>query len=176
VTLASRHAVGVVRAGLERQFPGDEWCCEREVRESLAFDYQSRTSREHLPNGVVLSTDHDGCVRRTAIEVELTRKTEVRPAAVLRRLLDVYDDVIFSLAPARRRRFTGLSPRWLVGEWGGFMCGPTRRRHWPRSLDRPGAGARCRRWSGYAKPVGADDRGGDGERRTNGALQGGEPP
>jgi hypothetical protein len=53
----------------------------------------------HLPDGVVLSTDSGGKTWRTAVEVELTRKTEARVAAILRQLLATYDDVVYRAAP-----------------------------------------------------------------------------
>jgi hypothetical protein len=57
------------------------WICERELREGLAG------RPLHLPeNGVVLSTDDRDRTWRTAVEVELTRKTEARVAAILRQL------------------------------------------------------------------------------------------
>jgi hypothetical protein len=54
---------------------GLAWICERELREGLGG------RPLHLPDGVVLSTDSSGKEWRTAVEVELTRKTEVRVAA-----------------------------------------------------------------------------------------------
>jgi hypothetical protein len=52
----------------------------------------------HLPDGVVLSTDDTGKEWRTAVEVELTRKTEARVVAILRQLLKTYDDVVYRAA------------------------------------------------------------------------------
>jgi hypothetical protein len=49
----------------------------------------------HLTDGVVLSTDSGGNTWRTAVEVELTRKTEARVAGILRQLLKTYDDVVY---------------------------------------------------------------------------------
>jgi hypothetical protein len=37
---------------------------------------------------------------RTAVEVELTRKTEVRVTAILRHLLAGYDDVVYRVHPS----------------------------------------------------------------------------
>ena len=54
----------------------------------------------HLPDGVVLSTDGRGKQRRTAVEVELTRKTEARVVAILRHLLATYDDVVYRVHPS----------------------------------------------------------------------------
>jgi hypothetical protein len=48
---------------------------------------------------VVISTDGQGRQWRTAVEVELTRKTEARVAAILRHLLAVYDDVVYRAVP-----------------------------------------------------------------------------
>ena len=90
-TCAHRHAVGLVRA--EAEALGRGWICERELREGLGG------RPLHLPDGVVLSTDEQGRQWRTAIEVELTRKTEARVAAILRLLLAGYDDVVYRAAP-----------------------------------------------------------------------------
>ncbi|MDQ3944383.1 MAG: hypothetical protein M3357_04385, partial [Actinomycetota bacterium] len=53
----------------------------------------------HLPDGVVVSVDSQGRTWRTAVEVELTRKTETRVAAILRHLLAAYDDVVYRAVP-----------------------------------------------------------------------------
>ena len=90
-TVAHRHAVGVVRA--EAESYGHPWICERELREGLSGGLA------HLPDGVVLWTDGRGKTWRTAIEVELNRKTEVRMASILRRLLAGYDKVVYHVAP-----------------------------------------------------------------------------
>ena len=92
VTVAHRHAVGLVRA--EADAMGVGWICERELREGLGG------RPLHLPDGVVLSTDAGGRTWRTAIEVELTRKTELRVAAILRQLLAQYDDVVYRATPS----------------------------------------------------------------------------
>jgi hypothetical protein len=86
-TCAHRHAVGLVR--VEAEAMGLGWICEREFREGLGG------RPLHLPDGVVLSTDKAGRTWRTAVEVELTRKTEARVAAILRQLLKSYDDVVY---------------------------------------------------------------------------------
>jgi hypothetical protein len=103
-TVAHRHGVGVVRAEAEQM--GFGWICERELREGLGG------RPLHLPDGVVLSSDSPGRTWRTAVEVELTRKTEVRVAAILRHLLPSYDDVVYraapSAAPVVRRAAAGL--------------------------------------------------------------------
>ena len=91
VTVAHRHAVGLVRAEAEGRELG--WICERELREGLGG------RPLHLPDGVVLSTDDRGRTWRTAVEVELTRKTEARVIAILRQLLASYDDVVYRAAP-----------------------------------------------------------------------------
>jgi hypothetical protein len=90
-TCAHRHAVGLVRA--EAEALGLGWICERELREGLGG------RPLHLPDGVVLSTDEQGRTWRTAVEVELTRKTEARVSAILRQLLATYDDVVYRAAP-----------------------------------------------------------------------------
>jgi hypothetical protein len=92
VTAAHRHAVGLVRA--EAEAMGLGWICERELREGLGG------RPLHLPDGVVVSTDDRGKTWRTAVEVELTRKTEARVAAILRQLLARYDEVVYRAAPA----------------------------------------------------------------------------
>ena len=91
-TVAHRHAVGLVRAEAETM-PGIQWVCERELREGQGG------RPLHLPDGVVLSVDASGRRWRTAVEVELTRKTEARVAAILRLLLAVYDDVVYRAVP-----------------------------------------------------------------------------
>jgi hypothetical protein len=65
------------------------WICERELREGQGG------RPLHLPDGVVESVDSLGKNWRTAVEVELTRKTESRVAGILRHLLSVYDDVVY---------------------------------------------------------------------------------
>jgi hypothetical protein len=81
--------------------------------------------REHLPNGVVAPTDADGRDGRTAVEVELTRKTEARVAGILRQLLKTYDDVVHRAArPARRRWCTGRPPGCPTGERGRVHVRP----------------------------------------------------
>lgn len=91
-TVAHRHAVGVVR--LEAEAKGVGWICERELREGQGGQPL------HLPDGVVLSTDGHGKQWRTAIEVELTRKTEVRVVAILHHLLSRYDNVVYRVHPS----------------------------------------------------------------------------
>ncbi len=49
---------------------------------------------------MVLSTDDRGKEWRTAVEVELTRKTEARVSAILRQLLKSYDDVVYRAHPS----------------------------------------------------------------------------
>jgi hypothetical protein len=88
VTAAHRHAVGLVRA--EAEAMGLGWICERELREGLGG------RPLHLPDGVVVSIDDRGKAWRTAVEVELTRKTELRVSGILRQLLARYDDQLTS--------------------------------------------------------------------------------
>jgi hypothetical protein len=90
-TLDHHHAVGLVRAEAEARGAG--WVCERELREGEGG------RPLHLPDGVVISTDGKGRRWRTAVEVELTRKTEARTRAILRRLLADYDDVVYHATP-----------------------------------------------------------------------------
>lgn len=92
-TVAHRHAVARVRAHDEGEFPGIVWICERDLRAGTA----SRAS--HLPDGVVESVDPTGRRWRTAVEVELTRKTEARVRGILRHLLNEYDDVVYRAVP-----------------------------------------------------------------------------
>ena len=92
VTCAHRHAVGLVRA--EAEAMGLDWICERELREGLGG------RPLHLPDGLVVSMDDRGKTWRTAVEVELTRKTEVRVVAILRHLLARYDDVVYRVHPS----------------------------------------------------------------------------
>ena len=91
-TVAHRHAVGLVRA--EAEAMGLGWICERELREGQGG------LPLHLPDGVVVSTDDRAKVWRTAVEVELTRKTEARVVAILRHLLSRYDDVVYRVHPS----------------------------------------------------------------------------
>jgi hypothetical protein len=73
---------------------GPGWICERELREG-----QGGRSL-HLPDGVVVSNDDRGREWRTAVEVELTRKTEASVVAILRHLLATYDDVVYRVHPS----------------------------------------------------------------------------
>jgi hypothetical protein len=91
-TVAHRHAVGLVRAEAETM-RNVSWVCERDLREGQGG------RPLHLPDGVVVSTDPQGRTWRTAVEVELTRKTEARVAGILRHLLAVYDDVVYRAVP-----------------------------------------------------------------------------
>ena len=91
-TVAHRHAVGLVRA--EAEAKGLQWICERELREGAAG------RALHLADGVVVSVDEAGRRWRTAVEVELTRKTEARVAAILRHLLATFDDVVYRAVPS----------------------------------------------------------------------------
>jgi len=89
-TCAQRHAVALVRA--EGEAMGLGWICERELRQGLGG------RPLHLPDGVVLSTDPNGKTWRTAVEVELTRKTEARVATIAA-VLKTYDAVVYRGAP-----------------------------------------------------------------------------
>jgi hypothetical protein len=91
-TAAHRHAVGLVRA--EAEAMGLGWICERELREGQGGQPL------HLPDGAVISKDDRGKEWRTAVEVELTRKTEARVVAILRHLLSRYDDVVYRVHPS----------------------------------------------------------------------------
>ncbi len=97
-TVAHRHAVGVVRAYAEATNPAFGWVSERELREGL--DHPAGGRRDHLPDGVITSTDDTGRTWRSAIEVELTRKTRGRVEEILRGLLARHDDVVYFAVPA----------------------------------------------------------------------------
>jgi hypothetical protein len=77
----------------EAEAMGLGWICERELGEGQGG------RPLHLPDGVVISQDDRGKESRTAVDVELTRKTEARVAAILRQLLKAYDDVVYRAAP-----------------------------------------------------------------------------
>jgi hypothetical protein len=70
----------------------------------------------HLPDGVVLSADATGRCWRTAVEVELTRKTEARVAGILRHLLATYDDVVFHAVEDAGRVVTRSAEAAGVGD------------------------------------------------------------
>lgn len=92
-TVAHRHATTLVRLDAEGRGAELAWTCERELREGLPG------RRAHLPDGVVTSTDPLGRRWRSAIEVELTRKTQARVTEVLRLLLGAYDEVVYFAFP-----------------------------------------------------------------------------
>ena len=73
------------------------WICERELREGSAADPST------CPTGSSCRPTTRARPWRTAIEVELTRRTEVRVAAILRQLLVRYDDVAYRVAPGAAR-------------------------------------------------------------------------
>jgi len=87
-TLAHRHAVARVRAQVEGRQGDLCWICERELRDG------TRGRRAHLPDGVV-ETQRG----RTAIEVELTPKTEERVRDILHTLFAEYDRVVYYATP-----------------------------------------------------------------------------
>jgi len=87
-TLAHRHAVARVRVAIEASNPDVEWICERELRDG------TRGRQAHLPDGVVHTAQG-----RTAIEVELTPKTEERVRDILRRLTSEYGRVVYYATP-----------------------------------------------------------------------------
>gem|GEM_PF-3274171 len=87
-TLAHRHAVARVRIAIEASNPSVRWTCERELRDGTAG------RQAHLPDGVV-ETGRE----RTAIEVELTPKTEERVRDILWRLSATYDRVVYYATP-----------------------------------------------------------------------------
>ena len=87
-TLAHRHAVARVRVAIEAADPKVSWVCERELRDG------TRGRQAHLPDGVLITDS-----RRTAIEVELTPKTEERVRDILGHLFATYDRVDYSATP-----------------------------------------------------------------------------
>src|SRR5581483_9985501 len=87
-TLEHRHAVARVRAAIEARDPSITWICERELRDG------TRGRQAHLPDGVV-----ETARGRTAIEVELTPKTEERVRDILGRLFAEYDRVVYYATP-----------------------------------------------------------------------------
>ncbi len=86
-------AVRMGRRGSTGVSPVFTWICERELGEGQGG------RPLHLPDGVVESVDTQGKKWRTAVEVELTRKTEARVAGILRHLLAAYDDVVYRAVP-----------------------------------------------------------------------------
>jgi hypothetical protein len=112
-TVAHRHAVGLVRAEAETM-DGIQWVCERELREGQGG------RPLHLPDGRRRIRRQPGQTWRTAVEVELTRKTEARVAAILRHLLAAYDDVVYRAVPdAGDRVFVRPFPPPAFAAWGG---------------------------------------------------------
>ena len=67
-----------------------------------------------------MSTDDAGKQWRTAVEVELTRKTEARVVAILRHLLASYDDVVYRVHPSAMTVVT----RSVAGLKSGAGHGP----------------------------------------------------
>jgi hypothetical protein len=110
VTVAHRHAVGLVRS--EAEAKGLGWICERELREGRGGQPL------HLPDGVVISKDDRGKQWRTAVEVELTRKTEARVVAILRHLLSRYDDVVYRVHPSAQTVVTRSAAALKPGRSG----------------------------------------------------------
>lgn len=99
--------------------PAIEWVCERELGEGVGG------RPLHLPDGVVVSTDAKGKTWRTALEVELTRKTEARVAGILRHLLAAYDDVVYRAVSSA----AGVVERAAAGiDGGGRVFRPPERR------------------------------------------------
>ena len=77
-----------VRAAIEGRDPTILWICERELRDGR------RGRRAHLPDGVVESARG-----RTAVEVELTPKTQERVREILWALFSEYDRVVYYATP-----------------------------------------------------------------------------
>ena len=114
VTVAHRHAVGVVRAWVESRGRGYQWICERELRDGL--DQPAGGRRDHLADAVVLSTGPDGRNGRSAIEVELTRKTKGRVEEILRGLLVRHVDVIYFAVPTAAGTVRAATEAVAAGE------------------------------------------------------------
>ena len=83
-------AVTNVRLLLEHQLHLGQWRCER----SLAKGFASRSEwRAHLPDGVLLTPN------KTAIEVELTRKSRKRLEQIVLDVGIAYDEVWYFAPP-----------------------------------------------------------------------------
>lgn len=111
-TLAHRHAVARVRATIESHDPQVTWICERELRDG------TRGRQAHLPDGVLI-TDRG----RTAIEVELTPKTEERVRDILGHLFARYDRVVYYATP-RAAAVVRKAGHWRSTA-APSSCGPT---------------------------------------------------
>ncbi len=111
------------------------WICKRQLREGQGG------RPLHLPDGVVVSHDDRGKEWRTAIEVELTRKTEARVVAILRHLLATYDDVVYRVHPSAMP-VVNRSVAALKSGSERIISVRTRRRPWPRSPDGSSSGRR----------------------------------
>ncbi len=107
--------------------PTVTWICERELREGQGG------RPLHLPDGVVESTDAQGKTWRTAVEVELTRKTEARVAGILRHPLAAYDDVVYRAVLDAGAVVTRAAASTAET---GSTSGPSRRRDWRPSHKR----------------------------------------
>lgn len=126
-TLAHRHAVARVRAAIEARNPTFGWICERELRDG------SRGRQAHLPDGVITSTDPAGRTWRTAVEVELTPKSEERVRDILGHLFAAYDDVIYFATP-RAAAVVRKAGHWRLDR--GLVLRPYPLTHLPR-VDAP---------------------------------------
>jgi hypothetical protein len=83
-------AVTNVRLLVEQQLHRGQWRCER----ALAKGFASRSEwRAHLPDGVLLTPE------KTAIEVELTRKSRRRLEQIVLDVGIAYDQVWYFAAP-----------------------------------------------------------------------------
>ena len=100
--LAHVAAVNDVRLHVQARSPRSEWVPERVLA-------KERESREHLPDGVVIT---DG--QRVAIEVELTVKSQRRVRSILDELSGRYDTVLYWCSPGVHRQLSALSEsgRW----------------------------------------------------------------
>ena len=91
-TTAHRHAVGLVRAATRR------WTVSGGSANATSARVLAGRPM-HLPDGSRRIHRRHRPVWRTAIEVEISRKTEARVAGILRQLLVVYDDVVYHAVP-----------------------------------------------------------------------------
>ena len=102
-------------------------------------------NRSQDRRGVVISVDRRGKQWRTAVEVELTRKTEARVTGILRQLLASYDDVVYRALPSAAPVVERAALRWTAA------TGCTSARSRPREgnvillLRREDAGSRPKR-------------------------------
>lgn len=101
--LAHVAAVTDVRLHIHVRSPDSEWVPERVLA-------REREPGEHLPDGVVITTDG----QRVAIEAELTVKSQHRVRLILDELSVRFDTVLYFCAPATYRQLSKLAES---GQW-----------------------------------------------------------